>query len=166
MRAAPPKSPSFGALEEAPKVQTTMLEHSMLKEAEAPTANRTSKATLQSGPAEPQPGFSEKELPQQSVTIQHGDAVIDLPVRGRVLKQDQANKVVSYSPDGRTCFQVEYVKDEGFRGEDGFRIEKSVNNVGEGAEAGLYYGWVKEGAFAQMDELKARHGSPRQDEEK
>lgn len=59
-----------------------------------------------------------------SVTIKHGDTVVDLPVRGRVLKQDPANKVTSYSPDGRTCYQVEYVKDEGFVGEDGFRIER------------------------------------------
>ena len=100
------------------------MEHALPKEPEAPEVYRTSNAALQRAPEEPQPSFLPKEVPQQSVMIQHGDSVIDLPVRGRVLKQDQENKVTSYSPDGRTCFQVEYVKDTGFSGEDGFRIEK------------------------------------------
>lgn len=125
------------------------VEHEVLfKEVEVPTATRASKAPIKSEPAEPQPSFAPREAPQQSVTIHHADGAVDLPVRGRVLKQDPGSQVVSYSPDGRTCFQVEYIKDNGFGGEDGFRIEKSQPNAEEGEGPGLYYGWVKEGAFA------------------
>ena len=74
------------------------------------------------------------------------------------MKQDHGNKLTSYSPDGRTCYQVEYVRDEGFGGEDGFRIERKAG--ADAATETLYFGSVKEGAFAQMDQLKARQGTP------
>lgn len=59
----------------------------------------------------------DRAVNQQSVTIVQGDDVIDLPVRGRCLKQDDSQKIVSYSPDGRTQFEVEYIKDTGFTGD-------------------------------------------------
>ena len=61
------------------------------------------------------------------------------------MKQEPGGRLTSYSPDGRTCYQVEYVKDEGFAGEDGFRIERP-----DGIEVAetLYFGSVREGAFA------------------
>ena len=67
------------------------------------------------------------------------------------MKQDAGSKVVSYSPDGRTQFEVQYIKDEAPAGETGFKIENPTRD----GEA-LYYGWVKEGSFSQMDELKAK----------